>query len=105
MRLTYIEPNGAKHPREAEDGQSVMEVAISSGVPGILGDCGGACSCATCHVYVDPAWIGRIPEITDFESDMLDIVDDRRPSSRLGCQIRLEADHDGLVVHLPDAFL
>lgn len=105
MRLTYIEPSGAEHPREAEDGQSVMEVAVSSGVPGILGDCGGACSCATCHVYVDPAWMERIPEITDFESDMLDIVDDRRPNSRLGCQIRLEADQDGLVVHLPDAFL
>ncbi len=105
MRLTFIEPDGTAHERDATPGQSVMEVAVGSGVPGILGDCGGACACATCHVYVEPEWEGRIVPITDFESDMLDIVDERRPNSRLGCQIRLGQEHDGLVVHLTAALL
>lgn len=105
MNLTFVEPDGTMHEREAEAGQTVMELAVGTGVPGILGDCGGACACATCHVYVDPEWQDRLPPATEIEADMLDIVDDRRDTSRLGCQIRLQEDHDGLVLHLTAALL
>lgn len=105
MKLTFIEPNGTTHQREGVAGQSVMELAVGSSVPGILGDCGGSCACATCHVHVDPAWLGKLPAAADFETDMLEIVDDRDETSRLGCQIRLTDELDGLVVRLSASLL
>ena len=105
MKLTFIEPNGTTHERQGVAGQSVMELAIGTSVPGILGDCGGSCACATCHVHVDPAWVSKLAPPEGFETDMLDIVDDRDETSRLGCQIRLNEDLDGLVVRLSASLL
>ncbi|MFT4011848.1 MAG: 2Fe-2S iron-sulfur cluster-binding protein [Paracoccus sp. (in: a-proteobacteria)] len=105
MRVIFVEPDGTTHEREASPGQTIMELAVETGVPGIQGDCGGACACATCHVHVDPQWREKFSGMEDFESDMLDIVDDRRESSRLGCQMRLTEDHDGLILHLVQAQL
>lgn len=105
MKLIFTEPNGTRHEREGAEGQTVMELAVGSSVPGILGDCGGACACATCHVHVSPAWIDRIPAPEDFENDMLSIVDDRDETSRLGCQIRLTEVLDGLELRLSASLL
>jgi 2Fe-2S ferredoxin len=79
-----------------------MEAAIDNGVEGIVAECGGACSCATCHVYVDPQWSGRLPPPHAQEDGMLDCVLDRRPNSRLSCQIKLTEDLDGLVLRVAD---
>ena len=100
--VTYIESNGTRHDVEVEAGLSVMEGAVRNLVPGINADCGGACACATCHVFVDAAWRGRTGEASEMEMAMLEVVDDRRDSSRLGCQIRISDELDGLVVELPE---
>lgn len=101
-RITYIEHNGRKHVVDAESGQTLMEAAIKHLVPGIVAECGGACSCATCHVYVDEAWRAATGEPSEMEEDMLDFAFDVRPSSRLSCQIRLSDALDGLVVSTPE---
>lgn len=103
MKLTFVESKGREHPVEVEPGISVMQAALDHLVPGILGDCGGACSCATCHVYVDPPWVGALPPLSEEENQLLEGVLDRRPGSRLGCQVRCEAALDGIVVRLPSA--
>jgi 2Fe-2S ferredoxin len=79
-----------------------METAIKNGVPGIEAECGGACACATCHVYVDEAWRGQTGEAAAMEQDMLDFAYDVRPNSRLSCQIKVKAELDGLVVTTPE---
>ena len=99
--LTFIEHNGTRHDVEADDGLSVMEAAVRNLVPGINADCGGACACATCHVYVDDAWRARTGEASEMEAAMLEVVDDRRETSRLSCQIKLDSALNGLVVTLP----
>jgi ferredoxin, 2Fe-2S len=101
-RLTFITPDGESHEVEAESGLSVMEAATSNGIPGVLADCGGACACATCHVYVDPTWVDRIPGRSETETDMIECVDDPRPNSRLSCQIMLSDNLDGIILHIPD---
>ncbi len=102
-QVTYITVNGTVRTHELRNGQSVMEGAIRNGVPGILAECGGACMCATCHVYVDAAWLGRLPAMAADEDALLDgTASDRRPESRLGCQVRLTAAVDGLTVRLPE---
>ena len=101
-RITYIEHNGTEHVIEANTGESVMEAAISNLVPGIDADCGGACSCGTCHVFVDDAWKDIVGEPGEFEEPMLDINPDRNANSRLSCQIDISDDLDGLVVRLPE---
>jgi ferredoxin, 2Fe-2S len=100
-RITYIEHNGTEHVVEAEEGQSVMQAAVENLVPGIVGDCGGCCSCATCHGYVDPAWADKLPPKSDDEAMMLDGALEVQPESRLTCQIKVHAGLDGLVVRLP----
>ena len=102
-RITFIEHGGKEHLIEAEVGQSVMQAATFHGVPGILADCGGNCACATCHVYVDAAWRGRTGEPSKTEREMIDCAIDVREESRLCCQIRVTAELDGLVVHLPES--
>ena len=102
-KVTFIETDGSSHAFEAEHGFSVMEVAVRNGLTGIEADCGGACACATCHVYVDPAWVEATGPAGADEADMLDFAVDRRETSRLSCQIRVAASLDGLVVHIPDS--
>jgi 2Fe-2S ferredoxin len=99
--VTFIEHSGARHDIECELGRSLMQIALDHNVPGVLGDCGGACSCATCHGHVDPRWAASLPPIGESESFMLDAVAERRGNSRLCCQIRLTAELDGIVVQLP----
>jgi ferredoxin, 2Fe-2S len=87
---------------DATIGESLMVVAKAHGVDGILGDCGGGCACATCHVYVDEAWREKVGAPTPMEEDMLDFGFDVRPNSRLSCQIKVSDDLDGLVVSTPE---
>lgn len=86
----------------AEVGATAMEAAIKNGVPGIEADCGGACSCATCHVYVGDDWFEQVGPAERMEEDMLDFAYDVRPNSRLSCQIKLSDELDGLVLHVPE---
>ena len=102
-KITYVEFNGAAHIVEVEPGMTVMEGAVKNGVPGIDAECGGACACATCHVYVDPAWQAKTGSRDELEASMLDIASDVRPNSRLSCQLRVTQDLDGLVVRLPES--
>ena len=102
-KVTLIEFNGTSHTLEASSGQSVMQVAMSNRVPGIIADCGGSCSCATCHVYVDPEWQGRIPGPSDTEKEMIDCALHVRANSRLSCQIVVSDAVDGLVVRIPES--
>lgn len=102
-KITYIEFNGAEHPVDVKSGLSVMEGAIKNNVPGIDADCGGACACATCHVYVDAAWQGKTGEKSAMEESMLDFAENVEPNSRLSCQIKVSDDLDGLVVRMPES--
>ena len=101
--ITYIEHSGARHSLTLKPGVSLMQGAVAHNVPGIDADCGGACACATCHVYVDPAWIDRLGERSDMEASMLDFAEGVRETSRLACQITVHDGLDGLVLHLPEA--
>lgn len=101
--ITYIEHDGTEHTIDVPNGTSLMEGATSKGIPGIDGDCGGACACATCHVYVDPAWLAAAGERTDMEKDMLDFANDVQPNSRLSCQITASDAIDGLVLRMPES--
>jgi 2Fe-2S ferredoxin len=100
-KITYIEPDGQTFETEAENGATVMETAILNGVPGIIAECGGACSCATCHVYVDDAWTEVVGGPSPMEEDMLDFAYEVKPTSRLSCQIKVRDSLNGLVVHVP----
>jgi 2Fe-2S ferredoxin len=102
-KVTYIQPDGSSSEVNALAGDSVMETAIDNDIDGIIAECGGACSCATCHVYVDEAWTDRLPAPDALEDGMLDCVLDRQPNSRLSCQIRLSDEFDGLTVRIPDS--
>ena len=100
-RILFIEHKGRQHVVEAENGKSVMQAAVDNMVPVIVGDCGGCCTCATCHGYIDPAWADRLPAKSDDEEMMLDAALEVLPTSRLTCQIKVTGDLDGLVVRLP----
>ncbi len=102
-RITYIEHDGRAHEVEVKTGLSVMEGAIRNNVPGIDADCGGACACATCHVYVDPDWQARTGSASAMEESMLDFAEGVQDNSRLSCQIRVTDALDGLVVRLPES--
>jgi 2Fe-2S ferredoxin len=101
-KITYLTDNGARTV-EAATGISLMQLALTHGVPGIVGECGGVMSCATCHVYVDEAWYGRLPAPLQPELDMLEFADDPTAFSRLGCQIKVRDALDGLIVRVPKA--
>lgn len=101
-KITYIEHDGTEHQVEAESGLTVMEGAIRNMVPGIDADCGGACACATCHVYVDAKFADATGERSSMEESMLDFASDVRDNSRLSCQIKVTDALDGLVVRLPE---
>ena len=100
-KIKYIEHDGKEHEVEVPAGWSVMEGAVKNMVPGIDADCGGACACATCHVYVDPAWMEKMPARDSMEETMLDFAQDLEPTSRLSCQIKVTPELDGLVVRMP----
>jgi ferredoxin, 2Fe-2S len=102
-KITYIEHTGKEHVIEVADGMTVMEGAVKHAIPGIDADCGGACACATCHVYVDPAWAERAGKPSGMEQSMLDFASDVEPTSRLSCQIKVSGALDGLVVRMPKA--
>ena len=99
--VLYIDHDGTRHEVNAPAGKSLMQVALDNSVTGILGDCGGACSCATCHGYVDPDWLGKLPPRSETEVFMLEGVPDLRDNSRLCCQIRMQPELDGIIVRLP----
>jgi len=101
-KITYIAFDGTRFEVEAENGSTVMENAVRNSVPGIEAECGGACACATCHVYVDDAWTDAAGQPEPMEEDMLDFAFDVRPNSRLSCQIRVSDELDGLVVSVPE---
>jgi 2Fe-2S ferredoxin len=101
IKVTYIEFNGTERTVQVEEGMSLMEAAVTNLVPGIDGDCGGMCACATCHVHVDPAWIGKLPAMEPLEDAMLNLAEGRDALSRLACQIKATPDVDGIVVRTP----
>jgi ferredoxin, 2Fe-2S len=102
VKITYIDAEGTARVVDAEEGSTVMENAVRNAIPGIEAECGGACACATCHVYVAEEWRDATGEPQPMEEDMLDFAFDVRPTSRLSCQIRMKAVYDGLVVHVPE---
>jgi 2Fe-2S ferredoxin len=104
VSVTYISHSGATRQVSVPIDNSVMEGAINNGVEGIVAECGGSCMCATCHVYVDPAWLGKLVPIAENEEEMLNsTASTRLANSRLGCQIKLTKDLDGLTVTTPEA--
>lgn len=100
-KITFIEHNGTPHTVQIAVGKSVMQAAVENNVPGIDADCGGECACATCHVYVDPDWLGRLPPPNELEKEMLKMAVDPNATSRLSCQIKAAKELDGLVVTTP----
>jgi ferredoxin, 2Fe-2S len=100
-KITYIEHGGTLHVVEVSNGMSVMEGAVRNDVPGIDGECGGACACVTCHVFVDESWRGVTGEPNANERDMIEFANGAGPGSRLSCQIKVSDDLDGLVVRMP----
>ena len=100
-KITYIEHNGKSHTIEIPKELSVMEGALQNNIPGIDADCGGACACATCHVYVDEKWFGKLKNQEDAETDMLDMAFEPSKFSRLACQITVTEELNGLVVKMP----
>jgi 2Fe-2S ferredoxin len=101
-KITFVDHAGKSTTVAAEDGSTVMETAIRNDIPGIVAECGGSCACATCHVYVDDAWLEKTGKAGPLEEDMLDFAFDVRPNSRLSCQITVTAELDGLIVNTPE---
>jgi 2Fe-2S ferredoxin len=101
VKVTYIQPDGERRTLELAVGTSVMQGAVADGLSGIDADCGGACSCATCHVKIDPEWSALAGPPNEVEAEMLDSAPNVDALSRLSCQIKLTTELDGLVVHVP----
>lgn len=101
--VTYVRHDGASFEVEVPAGTSVMQAAVDNMIDGIVGECGGSCSCATCHCYVDAAWVDKLPKPSGMEKDMLECVLEPRDNSRLSCQIKVTDALNGLVVHLPES--
>jgi ferredoxin, 2Fe-2S len=103
LKVTFIQPDGSAQALAAREGNSVMQTATGAGLDGIVAECGGSAMCATCHVYVDAAWCDKLPAPLANELEMLECTAaERRPASRLSCQLKLTAALDGLVVHIPE---
>jgi 2Fe-2S ferredoxin len=101
-KITFIEPGGGRREIDVAPGITLMEAARQHGVQGIVAQCGGACACATCHVYVDPAWLARLEPREEMEEGMLETAWEPRENSRLSCQVHVTADMDGLQVTVPE---
>jgi 2Fe-2S ferredoxin len=102
-RITYIEFDGTEHVVDVSSSFTVMEGAVKNNVPGIDADCGGACACATCHVYTDEAWVEKTGAASAMEVSMLEFAEDVKPNSRLSCQIKVTDALEGLVVRMPES--
>ncbi len=102
VQINFVDHKGETRTVDADVGSTVMEAAIRNAIPGIEAECGGACACATCHVYVDEAWREKVGDPTPMEEDMLDFGYDVRPNSRLSCQIKIVEELDGLTVMTPE---
>ena len=100
-KITYHTHDNKTHTIDVQNGLTVMEGAVQNDIPGIDADCGGSCSCATCHVYVDEKWFSKLPKKQSTEEDMLDVAYETKKFSRLSCQITVEDKLDGLVVKMP----
>ena len=100
--IKFIEHSGTKHEIDIPSGLTIMEGATKNKIPGIDADCGGACACATCHVYIDNVWLEKIPQKEDGEEDMLDFAFEVKDNSRLSCQVTVNDDLDGLIVNIPE---
>jgi 2Fe-2S ferredoxin len=102
VKINFVDHDGTTRTVDVEPGATAMEAAIRNAVPGIDAECGGACACATCHVYVDEAWQEKVGAPSPMEEDMLDFGYDVRPNSRLSCQIKITDALDGLVLRTPE---
>ena len=102
-KITYVDHAGTERTVEGSVGATVMETALRNNVPGIDAECGGACACATCHVYVDDAWREKTGSPSAMEESMLDFAENVEPNSRLSCQIKVSDELDGLVVRMPES--
>ncbi|PKP78891.1 MAG: 2Fe-2S ferredoxin [Alphaproteobacteria bacterium HGW-Alphaproteobacteria-3] len=102
-KVTYIENNGTEHTIDVPNGTTLMEAAVKQGIPGIDGDCGGACACATCMVYVPEEWAAKLPEVETMEETMLDFCERREDNSRLSCQLVASDALDGIKVQMPES--
>lgn len=100
-KITFTEASGTVHVVDAPLGKTLMRVAVDNLIPGILGDCGGSCSCATCHAYIDPVWQGKLPPPSEDETFMLEGALEVRDNSRLCCQLDVREEWDGLLVEIP----
>ena len=101
-KLTIVAFDGTKFELDVASGSTVMENAVKNSVPGVEAECGGACACATCHVYIDDSWSEKVGAPDVMEEDMLDFAYGQKPTSRLSCQVKMTDDLDGLVVHVPE---
>lgn len=102
-KVTYIEANGQSHEVDLDAGVSLMQGAVDNMIEGIVAECGGSCSCATCHCYIDQQWLDKLEPATEMENDLLECVTEPKDNSRLSCQIVMSDDLNGLVVHLPES--
>ncbi len=102
-QITFVSHDGEAKEVHVESGTNLMQAAVDNGVDGILGECGGVCSCATCHCYIDDAWVSKVPAAEELETDMLDCVLEPKETSRLSCQVEVDDSLDGIVVHLPES--
>jgi ferredoxin, 2Fe-2S len=102
-KVTFIAHDGTEHVLNVASGTTARDVALDNDIPGIDGDCGGVCACATCHVYVDPAWLDKVGRVTsgEMEADLLQFAEDFRENSRLACQITITDQFDGLILNIP----
>lgn len=101
--ITYVDHQGNAKEVHAAAGTTVMQAAVDNGIDEIQAECGGACSCATCHCYVDDNWASKFDEAGEIEQEMLTCVTDQQPNSRLSCQLEVTDEHDGLVVSMPES--
>lgn len=104
IKLTFVAHDGQLYPLEIEPGNTAREAALFNNIPGIDGDCGGQCACATCHVHVDSTWIDRVGRLASdsMEADLLQFAEGTNAESRLACQIMLDERFDGLILHVPE---
>ena len=102
-KIKYIQHNGKEHVVDVKNGLSVMEGAVKNMIPGIDADCGGACACATCHVYVDEGYLAKLDPMQEMEKTMLDFAEKVKSNSRLSCQIKVSDSLDGLTVTMPES--
>lgn len=101
-KITYITHDGNEHSIDADNGTTVMENAVRNSIPGIEAECGGACACATCHIYIDKDWVDVVGKPEAIEEDMLDFAYEMKPESRLSCQVTVSDKLDGLIIRIPE---